>query len=140
MSTEQQPDPDRGVDRYVYVNDEARAWDSFSAHLITEIRGAESPEEAAAILEQRAPWLSPLATWLRDNAAYAGWLSLVVTVILHFVPSPADGDPPPPPPSLTQVEETLQEILEELHEADRAAPSDAPPEPPATPGTAPPTP
>ena len=138
MTTERRIAPDGSAHHYVHITDEAAARDSISTHLITEIRAAESPEEAAEILERQAPWLAVLAMWLKDNSDYADWLNLVVAVIVYFAPSPADSDPPPPPPSPTQVEEAILEKLEELQAADTAVPPSAPPEPPGTaPSTSP---
>jgi len=131
VSTERRIAPDGSVHYHVHLVDEVAIRDSLSYHLITEVRAAESPEEAAAILVRRAPWLLALAMWLKGNSDYADWLNLVVAVILHFTPSPADSEPPPPP-SPTQVEEIILEKLEELQKADTSAP---PPEPT---GTAPP--
>lgn len=103
---------------------------------LAEEMGSLSAQEAADLLEQRAPWLAPVAAWLRENSSYAGWLGLVLTIILHFTPSPLD-DGQPAQPSPTRVEETLQQILEEL----RSTPASTTPEQPGTsPPLAPPPP
>jgi hypothetical protein len=134
VSTEKRIAPDGSVHYRVYLTDEVAIQDSISYQLITEIRAAESPEEAAAILRRRAPWLEMLATWLVANSDYADWLNLVVAVILHFAPSPADGEPPSPPPARVEVViKEEREMLEQSQPADAPSLPSAPPEPPATP-------
>ena len=77
------------------------------------LRELKDPEEAARLIEARAPALRPLSDWLRANEHLATWLTLLITIIEALM-SLSAGARTPEQMTPQQVQQVITQVVEQV--------------------------